>query len=592
MRELVFASDWAPDLAAGEVYVVPTSARGRVNLSNSPGIGEADATWSPDGKTIAFRRESDRLFTVPAGGGRPTLAVEGIEFSKWGPARWTPDGELSFVGSSDGRMALFRVGPGGTNLRLILENVTDPSWSPDGGRFAFVRQEPGGCPRYCPAFNVYVADADGRNVRRLTRNDAAQPRWVGAPVWSPDGRRLAYVQGHQVPVGCGSPGAVCSPARPPELRLVGADGSSDTKVLEAPQIAAPAWSSDGRQLLFRLGLQTIAVVRSDGSGVRTLGKGIGATWSPGGTTIAFVSGSRVVTVRADGSARNVVWSAASARFFGAPSWAPGGRRLVLASWVNRNDREIYRIREDGTRMRPLTRNAVPDRSPAVSPDGRLIAFERGWATRKRSVWIMRRDGTGQRRLGPGGSPAWSPDGRRLLLVRGPDVWVVRVRDGAARRLLRNGFDPAWSPDGRSVAFAGWGRERGASIYLFDVKTGRARRLTPGSSTVAGPAWSPDGRSIIFSAHGGVYVMRRDGSGRQAFVQPCGTNDCFLNALGPAWSPDGKRVALTELDDSESGGLHVLSAGGRVLMRYADGRARPLRHDEGYAVDPAWLPVPR
>jgi len=127
---------------------------------------------------------------------------------------------------------------------------------------------------------------------------------------------------------------------------------------------------------------------------------------------------------------------------------------------------------DGSGQRRLTSTAVRELSPAWSPDGRRIAFDRrlgrrggqgnnpGTAT-SYEIDVMNADGSGQRRLAPGAEPLWSPDGKQIAFRRAlgngpgfhaPDNWEIFVMnaDGSEQRnLTRNrrwdDFYFAWSP---------------------------------------------------------------------------------------------------------------------------------------------------
>ena len=82
-------------------------------------------------------------------------------------------------------------------------------------------------------------------------------------------------------------------------------------------------------------------------------------------------------------------------------------------------RELYRIREDGTGLRRLTRNRVSEGAPNVSPDGRLIAFSR-FVGGDEELFVMTADGRNVRQLTRNRrqdlQPVWSPDGKLLAFV--------------------------------------------------------------------------------------------------------------------------------------------------------------------------------
>jgi dipeptidyl aminopeptidase/acylaminoacyl peptidase len=95
--------------------------------------------------------------------------------------------------------------------------------------------------------------------------------------------------------------------------------------------------------------------------------------------------------------------------------------IVFARGAHAN---LYIMRGDGSRVRLLVRDAS---EPAVSPDGRRTAF-----VRKNALWVMKRDGSGQRQLtrptttakrtASDSDPAWSPDSQRLYFTRSGDDW--------------------------------------------------------------------------------------------------------------------------------------------------------------------------
>ena len=163
----------------------------------------------------------------------------------------------------------------------------------------------------------------------------------------------------------------------------------------------------------------------------------------------------------------------------------------------------YTATPQGTQTRLVARDAT---DPAWSPNGRWIAYVRGY----REVWLVRADGTDHRRVSRPGlhasDPAWSPDGRRLAYTRGweimvdgyPEsrsaVYIVRSDGGGARKLHRgsNGYGATWAADGRQIAFISRGRL--ATIRRDGTRLQTVRHeLRPGHLQ-----FSPAGRQLAFT----------------------------------------------------------------------------------------------
>ena len=195
-------------------------------------------------------------------------------------------------------------------------------------------------------------------------------------------------------------------------------------------------------------------------------------------------------------------------------------------------------------------------SPAVSPDGRRIAFT-GTKAGQLDLYVMDVDGSGRRQLtndlAQDLDPVWSPDGDSLLFTwtgsapGSPTMLVVIGTDGSGRReLLVDGWGGDWSPDGRQIVFTGTGsRVRG--LYLMDSDGSHVtslREVCGSTCEDVGPRWSPDGQSLAFTrllpdGTETVGVMRVDGTGARLVLPDSYT-------ARPVWSPDGLRLALTRL----------------------------------------------
>src|SRR5919109_1338691 len=231
--------------------------------------------------------------------------------------------------------------------------------------------------------------------------------------------------------------------------------------------------------------------------------------------------------------------------------AAGGVTTVLlaaGSAPAQDTREqIWSIRIDGTGLRNLSRGGRNDFSPAVSRDGRRIAFVRDG----NQLWVMNSDGTGLRTIARRAQQAaWSPDGKRIAYAGdSANSQVARTIDVAnadgthprkvfSVRRLRHTVSvilPRWSPDGRLVSFLADGPNGG--FFSARPDGSHLRRLPRGFVS-----WSPRGRRILLTRAKGlavvILVARLDGS----HARPLVTLPSGFESLD--WTPDGRRVIYT------------------------------------------------
>lgn len=254
-----------------------------------------------------------------------------------------------------------------------------------------------------------------------------------------------------------------------EILVRAADGRLRQLTTNRAEDYGAVWSPDGRRLAFvstRDGDREIFLMNADGSGLRQLTRNSKAAngapaqdqapaWSPDGRMLAFVSTRdggepEVYRMKADGTNQVRLTRTAGYVSDHTPSWSPGGHYLVFSSdRAGHDNYEIYRMRVNGTEQVRMTRtgNGIDDNAPEYSPDGRRIAFSSTRSGNQHDLFTMSSRGGDVRRLGGHATlddvfPRWSADGRSLVFgtFAGPgnqpsgDVWVIDS-DGTDRRLI-------------------------------------------------------------------------------------------------------------------------------------------------------------
>jgi WD40 repeat protein len=166
--------------------------------------GQLRMFWAPDGSSLLVNGcgpcdpslkepapgQHYHLFRIPIDGG-PIQPL--LDEPDWvGAAAWSPDGTMiAFEGPcstdpcAEPGLGVVRVADGVVTKQLTVGNDSQPVWSPDGRQIAFVRF--GG-----DAGGIYITDADGSNVRRLTTSSTAEGAGDRNVHWSPDGRFLLF----------------------------------------------------------------------------------------------------------------------------------------------------------------------------------------------------------------------------------------------------------------------------------------------------------------------------------------------------------------------------------------------------------------
>jgi Tol biopolymer transport system component len=310
----------------------------------------------------------------------------------------------------------------------------------------------------------------------------------GDPVWSPDGKNIAFVH---------------------DEALYVTDEAGGKVTALAPLVDGYEWSPDSAYVAYRWA--DLWLVRADGSHRHVLvrcgaSQCFGPVWSPDGRRLAYRRSDALEVVDLDGRRRLHVGCAfAECTDAGTIAWSPDGASIADAE-DTRFGCGLWVVRSDGTHRSTVVR---PIDSPGAcaeiswSPDGALLALPRDAPS---SAAIYRRTGeTWQlvRLIDGADQVAWSPDGRRLAWIDAHTdlLWVAQPTAARPKRVgLAFWFE--WSPDGTALAVrhpvahrpVGQQQSDGVVFWTVDAATARHRVIWPehGACNCSGPHWQPHG----------------------------------------------------------------------------------------------------
>jgi len=385
-----------------------------------------------------------------------------------------------------------------------------PRYSPDGKQIVFTSDRGGGD-------NVWVMNADGSNVRQLTKEDF---RLLNNPTWHPNGRYVAARKHFTTRRSLGTG----------EIWLYGLNGGDGVQIVKRPteefqkELGEPAFSPDGRYLyytqnmsagntfeyaqdsnkaIFAIRRLELATSKTD-TAVSAPGGSVRPTPSPDGRHLAFIrrlrddkaqhtalflkdltSGEEKPLYRDLDRDMQETWAVNG--LYPNLDWTPDSRAIVFwaGGALKRIDVSTKTVQDIPFHVKDTRATTVPPRFQVeVAPDevrSRMIRFA-----------------------------AVSPDGKRVVYESFGRLWTRDVAGGEARRLTgdaKAAFElfPSWSRDGKSIVFVRWTDATLGSIEVVGAGGGRARAITQQPGHYFYPRFTPDGKAIVFqrSTGGGL-----------------------------------------------------------------------------------------
>ncbi|HTF44777.1 MAG TPA: hypothetical protein VK641_12795, partial [Terriglobales bacterium] len=517
-------------------------------------------TMSPDGNYLAYvlNSEGDESLWLRHLASESNVQIIPPEHVQYSALRFSPDGSHIYFshtqlvsGPASQEYDLYRIPVlGGTPQLLVKDIDTNPSFSSDGRRFAFIRAndpDPG-------KYHLLIANADGSNEKSIFAGPMANV--VSDSAWSPDGKAIV--------------GTIFDQAEDTISAVISIDPDTGAqrKISRPPYtvLNSVSWLPDGKALAVifsstetNFSRQQVGLISYPDGKFRP----ITADTNDYSNLSVSADGATLATVMRQ-SVRDVYVSSGLKADYSDARQVGSGDPVPVVAWARDNNL----LTEQGSSIREISPNgelkgeiASEKESAATQPngcsDGHLVFARRMLKTLSVNIWRSEADGTGLHRLTEGKRdmfPMCSPDSKTVFYIdmTVPAYMKVSIDGGPLERVTKDfgdfnaGFDVA--RDGKTVVLGTYDfKAQRPTISLVSLDSGQVLRMFEYDPRHRGQLrFSPDGKGIVYPVRekgvDNLWLQPLDGRpGRQL------TNFGSLKIYSYQWSPDGKSLALVRGD---------------------------------------------
>jgi eukaryotic-like serine/threonine-protein kinase len=518
------------------------------------------AAMSPDGNYVAYvlNNEGDESLWLRHLASDSNVQIVNPQRVQYNALRFSPNGSYIYYshtelasGTASQEYDLYRTPVlGGASQLLVKDIDSDPSFSPDGNHFVFVRAndpEPG-------KYFILIANAEGGEQSSILSGPIDSAIWN--PIWSPDIKTIAALR-----------------IRPDGQYLMGIqsfdpNGGNLKTIFRAREFgtAGLAWLPDGKNLVAiysnresKFTLQQVGIINLQEGKLRP----ITADTNNYSTLSVSTDGATIATIMHQ-TLRDLYTSTGQKPDYSDIKQITSGDPVSSVSWLPSNklvvetDADLRVIDPDtGAKVGIASDKESRMLSPYGCSDGHIIFVRVAFTSPSLSIWRSEADGTGLRQLTNGPNdvlPSCSPDAKAVYYENALDGKFMKVPiDGGnaepattARLAVNGGFD--FARDGKTILAGTYDfKAQHPTFSLLAGDTGQILRTFLYDSRYNGQVrFSPDGKSAVYPIRDkgvdNLWSQPLDGTpGRQL------TNFTSLKIYSYQWSPDGKSLALVRGD---------------------------------------------